>query len=227
MDLLLLAIDPRGRTWFGPRLSYTLPVAELIDLAQAGRIELRDGRVVVLDAANAREAPADFLLGKLGQYSGSTVFDWVAQRGPRRIDPYLTNASGQGVVRIVTVAPGRKVLEVTDAEPIKAMTRRLVAVLDDPAPELKDISFVVLADAAGIARPHLRGWGHRRHRACLSAMREATGGDMSTEILRAGITAISKLSRRASRLGSADPRTIDQQIGMTPNARQAAIWFRF
>ena len=37
MDLLLCAIDARsGQTWFGPKLSYALPVAELIDLTMAG-----------------------------------------------------------------------------------------------------------------------------------------------------------------------------------------------
>jgi hypothetical protein len=91
--------------------------------------------------------------------TGSSVLvtsPWTVRgRGPHRIDPYLADASSQGIVRIVTVAPERKELEVTDAEPIKAMTRRLVAVLDDPAPRFKDVSFAVLADAAGIARPHL------------------------------------------------------------------------
>src|ERR1700756_3822022 len=168
MDLLLLTIDPGGRTWFGPKLSYALPVAELIELAQSDRVGLQDSKLIVRD--------------NLAQHAGSTVHDYVRGRGPHRIDPYLADASSQGIVRIVTVAPGRKKLEVTDAAPIKAMTRRLVAVLDDPAPGFKDISFAVLADAAGIARPHLRGWAHRRHRACLSALRDATGDGAPAEI---------------------------------------------
>jgi Golgi phosphoprotein 3 (GPP34) len=49
MDLLLLAIDPSGRTWFGPKLSYALPVAELIELAQSDRVGLQDGELIVRD----------------------------------------------------------------------------------------------------------------------------------------------------------------------------------
>jgi Golgi phosphoprotein 3 GPP34 len=211
MDLLLLAIAPSGRTWFGPKLSYTLPVAELIEFAQSDRVGLQDGNLIVQD--------------NLAQHEGSTVYDYVRGRGPHRIDPYLADASSQGIVRIVTVAPERKKLEVTDAEPIKAMARRLVAVLDDPVPGFKDISFAVLADAAGIARPHLRGWAHRKHRACLPALRDATGDGAPAEILRAGLAAISQLSPRASQLASTDPGTFDERIGLTPEARRAAMWF--
>jgi hypothetical protein len=62
--------------------------------------------VVILDAAEASEAPVGYAPGNLGQCSGSTVFNWVARRGPRRIDPYLAGAASQGLVRVLTVAQG-------------------------------------------------------------------------------------------------------------------------
>ncbi|HXL88042.1 MAG TPA: hypothetical protein VN969_03500 [Streptosporangiaceae bacterium] len=144
MDLLLLAIDPvSGETRFGPRLSYALPVAELADAALALLAE--------------HKWPLDVPLR-------------VKWRGPRRIDQYLQAAVDAGVVHVVNVgSPERKLLSVDDAERIRSVTRKLIAVLDEPEPAFADVAFAVLADAADL-----------------------------------------------------DPRTIDQQIGLTPAARSAA-----
>jgi len=49
MDLLLCAIDAKsGRARFGPKLSYALPVAEMVDLVAAGRVGLLEGHLVVI-----------------------------------------------------------------------------------------------------------------------------------------------------------------------------------
>lgn len=47
MDLVLCAMEAgSGRVRFGPRLSYTLPVAELSDLEAAKRIAVREAEPV-------------------------------------------------------------------------------------------------------------------------------------------------------------------------------------
>jgi Golgi phosphoprotein 3 (GPP34) len=222
-DLLLLAIDPdSGQTRFGPRLSYALPVAELTDLVRAGRLGLDENNLVVINAKPTGETQADSALAVLAANSGPvSVTSWVKWRGPRRIDPYLHAAVDAGIVHIVTAgSPGRKLISVDDAEPIKSATRKLMAVLDEPEASFADIAFAVLAGTAGLAGPHLHGWDRRRHRARLSALDHAGPGDVATSVLHAGAKAARRLARRAG----LDPRTIDQQIGLTPAGRDAAIF---
>jgi hypothetical protein len=96
-----------------------------------------------------------------------------------------------------------------------------------PVAELADLEaagrVAVLADAARVARPHLRGRDHRKHRARLRRLRrQAVRGDTG-RLLREGRRAIAMLSG----LATSDSRTTDQQIGLTRNARRAAIRFRF
>jgi hypothetical protein len=220
-DLLLLAIDPdSGQTRFGPRLSYALPVGELTDLVRAGRLGLEENNLVVISAKPTGQAQADSALTVLAEHSGPlSVASWVRWRGPRRIDPYLHAAVDAGIVHIVTAgSPERKLISVDDAGPIRSAMRKLIAVLDEPEASFADIAFAVLADTAGLAGPHLPGWDRRRHRARLSALDHAGPGEVAASVLRTGAKAARRLARRAG----LDPRTIDQQIGLTPAARTAA-----
>jgi hypothetical protein len=223
MDLVLCAIDAgSGRVRFGPRLSYALPVAELADLEAAGRVAVRADGLFLLDTTSTGEPHADAALSALDEKwpppaAPLTVLWWVRWRGPRRIDSYLSAVSHAGVIDITAGA-----LTVLDPGPVHAAAARLTAVLQDPEPTRGDIAFVVLADAARVARPHLRGWDHRKHRACLRRLRrEAVRGDAG-RLLREGRRAIAMLSG----LATSDSRTIDQQIGLTPSARRAASRFR-
>jgi len=102
------------------------------------------------------------------------------------------------------------------------LTRRLIAVVDDPAPGFEDVAFAVLADAADIARPHLQGRDQRRRRDRLSALRDSAGDGGRAQVLRSGLKAITELSR----LATADPTAIDQRIGLTPAGRTAARLLR-
>lgn len=78
-------------------------------------------------------------------------------------------------MRIVTGSGSlSKTLTVRDSELVERAADRLIAVLDDPGPGFEDAAFAVLAEAAGIARPRLRGWDQRRRRARLSGLRDKT-----------------------------------------------------
>jgi hypothetical protein len=223
MDLVLCAIDAdSGRVRFGPRLSYALAVAELADLEAADRVSVRSDGLALLDATSTGEPHADEALSALDEKwpppaSPLTVLWWARWRGPRRIDPYLSAASHAGVIDITDRA-----LTVLDPAPIHAAAARLIAVLEDRQPTREDVAFIVLADAARVARPHLPGWEHRKHRARLRRLRrEAVRGDPG-RLLREGRRAIAVLSSSAT----SDSRTFDQQIGLTPGARRTARWFR-
>ncbi len=224
MDLVLCAIDAgSGQCWFGPRLSNALAVAELADLEAAERIAVRADGLALLDTTSTEEPHADEALSALDEKwpprgSPLTVLWWARWRGPRRIDPYLSAAWHAG---ITDVTDG--VLTVLDPGPIHAAAARLISVLEDREPTREDVAFAVLADAAQVARPHLRGRDHRKHRARLRRVRrEAVRGDYG-RLLREGRKAISVLSS----IATSDPRGFDQQIGLTPSARRAAIWSRF
>jgi hypothetical protein len=230
MDLLLCAIDARsGQVRFGPKLSYALPVAEMVHLVHAGRVGLGEDHLVVMHVEPTGEPLADSALSIMLRpetYAARgplTVQGWAKWRGPRCIDRYLKAAAEAGIVKIVAVGEsGDKMLTVVDPEPINQVTRRLIAVVDDPAPGFDDVVFAVLADAADIARPHLQGWDQRRRRARLSTLRDRTGNGDPAQVLRASLKAITELSR----LATADPAAIDQRIGLTPAGRTAARLLR-
>lgn len=224
MDPLLCAIDAAsGRARFGPRLTYALPVAELADLEAAGRVAVRADGLALLDTTPTGEPHADTALSALDEKwpppaAPLTVLWWARWRGPRRIDSYLSAAAGAGVADITDGT-----LTVLDPGPVRAAAARLIAVLEDPAPARGDVAFAVLADAARVARSHLRGRDHRKHRARLRGLRrQAVRGDAG-RLLRGGRNAIAMLSG----LTTSDSRTIAQQMGLTRSARRAAIRFHF
>lgn len=222
MDLVLCAMEAgSGRARFGPRLSYALPVAELADLEAAGRIAVRADGLTLLDATPTGEPHADEALSALGEKwpppaDPLTVLWWARWRGPRRINPYMRAVVRAGVVDITDGA-----LTVLDPGPVQAAAARLIAVLEDPAPARRDVTFVVLADTARVTLPHLRGWSHRKHRARLRRLRhQAVRGDAG-RLLREGRKAIGTLSSVAE----TDPQDFDQQIGLTHTGRRAAAWW--
>jgi hypothetical protein len=217
MDLLLCAIDARsGQVRFGPKLSYALPVAEMVHLVHAGRVGLGEDHLVVMHVEPTGEPLADSALSIMLRpetYAARgplTVQGWAKWRGPRCIDRYLKAAAEAGIVKIVAVGEsGDKMLTVVDPEPINQVTRRLIAVLDDPAPGFEDVAFAVLADAAAVARPHLHLLDRHR-RARLFTLRHSLADGDAAQVLRAGREAITELSL----LATADPRTFDEQIGL-------------
>ena len=223
LDLVLCAIDAdSGQVRFGPRLSYALPVAELADLAGGGRVAVRADGLILLDATPTGEPRADDALSALSDKWPPpawpfTVLWWARWRGPRRIDPYLSAAVAAGVVDVTS-----GVLTVLDPGPVRAAASRLVTALELPAPSPGDIAFVVLADAARLARPHLKGRSHRKHRARLRELRRQALGKNGERLLRDGCKAIATLAS----LAMSDGQSIDEKIGLSQSARRAAVWFR-
>lgn len=230
VDLVLCAVDPgNGRARFGPELSYALAVAEMADLARAGLVRLRGQYLVAAGRGLDGDPLTDTALRILKMYDAQVfVGRWVADRGPRRINAYVEAAAEAG---IVTLSPrsGSALGRMTVADPgrVRLASRRLAAVLDDPVPESGDRVYAVLADAARVAAPHLRGRGNRARRARLEALRQSAadaGGDAADEIrmLSDGLKAIAELSALAR--SRAAGSTIDEQIGLSGKARQMVLF---
>jgi hypothetical protein len=218
MDLVLCGIDAgTGQVWFGPWLSYALAVAELADLEAAGRIAVRAEGLAVVDATPTGEPYADEALSAMNEKWPPTtapppVLWWARLRGPCRIDPYLSAAEAAGVVDVTDGA-----LTILDPGPVRAAAARLIAVLENPAPTRADVAFAVLADAGRVARLHLRGWEHRKHRARLRQLRRrAVRGDVG-RLLREGSKSVAKLSKGAM------SGSLDQRIGLTSSGR-TMLW---
>lgn len=227
LDLTLITIDPvSGQARFGPAVAYALAVGELVDLALLGRVELRAGRLVVQYKGPVGEPLLEQALIRLAEVQSAppTVSQWVAERGPWRIDAYLAGLEEAGVLRLVPIgSPGSgKRIEVRDASRVHAAVDRLSsAIADGDSAPYGEQAFAALAAAAGCARTHLRGWGRRADRRRLRDVGRFASQDKDSDavaraILRQGIQALRTHTKQA--IGSS--RTIDQQIGLT----QTGMW---
>jgi Golgi phosphoprotein 3 (GPP34) len=107
-DIVLLAIKPDGHLSVWDKLRFALAGSELVRLAAAGRVEIVDKRIVLVDAG-----PLDdpLLATALADIQRSTrpprATDWVKRRGRQRlVDEYLARLTDAGVIR----AERRKVM---------------------------------------------------------------------------------------------------------------------
>ncbi|WP_194909341.1 GOLPH3/VPS74 family protein [Catenulispora rubra] len=222
LDLTLITIDPvSGRARFGPAVAYALAVGELLDLALLGRVELRDDHLIVQYKGPVGEPLLEQALIRLAEAQSAppTVSQWVAERGPWRIDAYIAGLEEAGALRLVPTGSraGGKRIEVLDTLRIHGAVERLSnAIAGGDSLPYEEQAFAALTAAAGCARDHLRGWDHRADRKQLrdlsrSACRNNDGDAVARTILRQGIQTLRTLAKHAG----ASSRTIDQQIGLT------------
>ena len=142
----------------------------------------------------------------------------VAAHGPPTSPPLTTGPPappGSSAAALAATAWKRHRLGATQkngppSHPNQAV-HRLTAVLDEPASDVEDIAFAVLADEGGTAGPHLHGWDQRRHRARLSTCERSATTEPPRDLARrmqgnSGASA-------ASRCRPAQSRSAD---GLTP-----------
>jgi hypothetical protein len=118
-DLVLLSLRPDGRfqkhaTLLKVRLA--LAGSELVQLAAARRVEVVDGRIVVIDPTPTGDQQLDFRLGELVYHRGRRppkTLDWVAKPRRQHALAYLVGLSAAGVLR----PEQRKVLVVLATPP--------------------------------------------------------------------------------------------------------------
>ena len=233
-ELVILAIGDGGpKPRFSPELAYALATAELVDLAVAGRLELRGERLVVVDSTRTGEAQDDDVLRAIGRSTKRvTMPEWLAERGPWRIDAYVKELVAAGVVRVEKLRPrsadGAKTIRIRDADRFARVEERLLRVCDSTTePTVEELAFAVLARLGKCADAHVRGWGNRARRARLRNLVTTVldSGDPAIRLLGACIPEIHRLALVAPERIS-DTRTIDEQIGLSPAGRTIRFWGR-
>jgi Golgi phosphoprotein 3 (GPP34) len=97
-DLALLAIRPdRGTIAARQRLPYGLRGSELVRLAASGRVEITNGRIVVLDASPAGDVRLDEALASLARARRPPQAKaWVGRPGSGICDVYLARLAAAG-----------------------------------------------------------------------------------------------------------------------------------
>jgi hypothetical protein len=235
-DLTLLAIhaDASGRAGAGPALDYALTVAELVDLAAAGRIAVRGGAIAVLDRMPVGDVPADDSLAGLADLGepGQSVAQWVERRGRWRFEAYLAGLRYDHVLRDPSAARPERI-EIADTLRAEAPVRRLRVLMDAAAdpPSVTDLAFVALAEYTGWPQAHLGIAAHRRHRARLKRLAAAAAGsaqppgypeDPAFPVLRQGLRAVARLGRAAE----ADPVRAAATAAASPSRAEPHGAFR-
>jgi hypothetical protein len=197
-ELTLLAIDA------GPEhvraeaaLPYALVVAELVDLAAAGRITAIDGRIEVLDRSPIGDVLADDTLMRLADLGeDASVEQWLERHAPARVEAYLAGLTSEDPVGDA-VGPG--------AEAAAGRLRGLLADAREPL-AVRDLAFAVLANATGWPRTHLRTKDRHAERARLRALTaEVAGsgeiaayhGDAAFAVLRRGVRTAAPLAEQS------------------------------
>lgn len=229
LDLTLVPINAEtGQARFGPGVAYALAAGELVDLTLAARITLRGELLFVQDHTSLGDALLDKALVWLAerQSPAPTVSEWVADRGPWRIDAYLAALEDIGTLQLVPVdqsAQGAKRIEVKDPFRVRSAVDRLTrAISTDGWLPFEEQAYAALIEAAGCAWV-LKGrqkHAERRRLHSLSkvACRDQEHDAMARRILRQGIRAV----RLHASYGTGSPRTLDEQIGLTDTAKWAA-----
>lgn len=210
IDLTLLAVDAEpGYLRVRPTLPYSLVVGELVELAAAERIAVRDDQLRVLDRSPIGDVLADAALRKLAEIRGPGLFveEWMGREGPWRVEAYLAGLRYEHVLRessVKVIASGR--IEIADTLRAAAPVRRLRALIDDEGEpsSVRDLAFLVLAASTGWPQAHLNLAAYRKRRTRLkrltssvagSAVLPAYEGDPAFAVLRCGMRAAAKLAR--------------------------------
>lgn len=99
-DILLLAVRPNGTLASGDVLRFGLAGSELVRLAMLGRVDVVDGRVVVLDSSAVGEAALDAALAAFAAAKKPPkAKDWVGAAKAEVTRAYLARLEADGVVR--------------------------------------------------------------------------------------------------------------------------------
>ena len=178
-DILLLSVKPDGTIVSADKLRYALAGSELVRLAAMGRVDVAEGRIVVLDAAATGDAELDSALAGLAAARRSPkAKQWVGAPRKRIVEAYQARLAAAGVVRgerrkalgIFTVTRWL-VLDVPRAAEARA---RLDAVARSAAPvgsvDSAEAALGGLAHAVGLDAALYPGKGGRQERARLKAI---------------------------------------------------------
>lgn len=164
-DLVLLAINPRsGRLADADRLRFGLMGAELVRLAADRRVDIKDDRIIVLDAGPTGDPELDAALASLAQARRPPrAKKWVGAPRRRICQTYLAHLAEAGTIQadrggLLPVTQWR----ITDEVRAAAARARLDAIAGGSGPvDTEQAAFAGLASASGLGSHLYPGWGNR------------------------------------------------------------------
>jgi hypothetical protein len=224
LDLMAAAIDPdTGTVRVGARVAYALAAAELVTLAGARRIELRNGILAAVAEEPVEDIRAADALERLLRLPKPTsLYDWLRQRGPYRIDAYIAALEDGGLIRLTPMTGGGRRITVVNAGELRAVHRRLEgAYAFPPMQPIEDFALAVLAVASRGAGFGFGSPSRVRRRWVRQALAEISPGSAGAEakvLLRECLAAIDGLART----GGAG-RSDDERMGLSEAGRWAGI----
>lgn len=224
LDLMAAAIDPdTGTVRVGARPAYALAAAELVTLAVAHRVDLRSGILATLAEEPVDDIrAADALERLLRLPKPVSLYDWLRQRGPYRIDAYIAGLEDGGLIRLAPMPGGGKRIAVVDAGALRAVHRRLEGAYAFPMGQpIDDFALAVLAVASrgpgfGFGAP-----SRVRRRLVRRELGEIAPGSAAPEVkvlLRECLAAIDGLART----GGAG-RSDEERMGLSEAGRWAGV----
>ncbi|GAB7045371.1 hypothetical protein JCM9534A_04970 [Catenuloplanes indicus JCM 9534] len=158
-ELVLIAYDTDGTAWgTGTAVNFAVAGAHLMELALAGRITVRDGRISVLDATPTGAPLTDAALATLAaDPEPRRTKDWVNRLSKKALQPVLDHLVAAGVVerhdqKVLRLIPFTRYPSPGGVEPTAETERRrlMLAAVTDPAatPDDRTLAMVALVTAA-------------------------------------------------------------------------------
>jgi hypothetical protein len=162
-DLVLLSINARsGRLSNASRLRFGLMGSELVRLVASRRVDITNGRIVVLDGGPTGDPELDAALASLTQARHPPQpKKWVGAPRKRIGDAYLAQLASVGAIHAERGAFLTRWRIVDEARTASARAR-LDAIVRGTGPiGTEQAAFAGLASASGLGELLYRGWGNR------------------------------------------------------------------
>lgn len=155
-DIVLLAVRPNGTLASGDVLRFGLAGSELVRLAGLGRVDVVEGRVVVLDASVVGDASLDAALAAFGAAGKPPkAKDWVGRAKSDVTRGYLARLEASGTLRsersqVLKVFHSTR-WRVLDVARVAALTARASRIATSSGPvATEDGAFAGLLYAVGL-----------------------------------------------------------------------------
>jgi plasmid stability protein len=190
-EFTLLAYDEGGTpVTDGTHLDNGLGGALLLDLALAGRLDVVDKRVVVVDPAPTGDAMVDDALARIAADKGRRPGHWVTKLAKQARPQALGRLVDQGVLtvekdRVLGVFPRTKYPAARGRSPEAETRQRLAAAMAGDGPvEPRTAALCALVGATGLDSEVFPGMDRRRVKARL---KEVSEGAWAADAVRKAI----------------------------------------
>ncbi|MFG3688846.1 GPP34 family phosphoprotein [Micromonospora sp. NPDC047740] len=193
-ELVLLAYDDAGTNRLGrPHLDYGLAGAVLLELTLAGRVEVVEGRLAVVDPTPVGHPVLDEALARVGaEGKRRRPKDWVGRLARQLSDRVLAGLVEAGVLRresdrVLGLFPRTRYPSPTGGEPVpetQARRRMHAAVVADGPVDARTAALIALSRSVGLDRKLFPDLPKDRVKARLA---EITAGDWASAATRKAI----------------------------------------